>query len=77
MKYINTTNFEKVYKTLIKIFAEQEGVIVKTTIKVKERQVIQMKDLSDKQKYLLLKNALGFTGIVVTYVTLIANYFIK
>lgn len=36
-----------------------------------------MKDLNDKQKYLLLKNALGFTGIVVTYVTLIANYFIK
>ena len=36
-----------------------------------------MKDLNDKQKYLLLKNALGFIGIVVTYVTLIANYFIK
>lgn len=36
-----------------------------------------MKDLSDKQKYLLLKYILGFTGIVVTYVTLIANYFIK
>ena len=36
-----------------------------------------MKDLNDKQKYLMLKNALGFTVIVVTYVTLIANYFIK
>ena len=39
--------------------------------------VIQMKDLSYKQKYLLLKNALGFTGIVVTYVAIFANYFIK
>lgn len=36
-----------------------------------------MKNLSDKQKYLMLKSGLGFIGIVVTYVTLIANYFIK
>ena len=33
--------------------------------------------LSYKQKYLLLRNALGFTSIVAIYVTLIANYFIK
>ena len=36
-----------------------------------------MKHLSYKQKYLLCKSILGFIGIVVTYVTLIANYFIK
>lgn len=36
-----------------------------------------MKDLSYKQKYLMLKTGLGFIGIVVTYVLLVANYFIK
>ena len=36
-----------------------------------------MKDLSYKQKYLMLKTALGFTGIVVTYVAIFANYFIR
>ena len=33
--------------------------------------------LSYKQKYLLLKYILGFTGIVATYVLLVVNYFIK
>lgn len=36
MQCIDTINFEKVYKTLIKIFAEQEGVTIKTTIKLKK-----------------------------------------
>lgn len=36
-----------------------------------------MKDLSYKQKYLLLKYLLGFTSIVAIYVTIFANYFIK
>lgn len=36
MKCVNTINFEKVYKTLIEIFAEQEGITIKTTIKIKK-----------------------------------------